>query len=172
VDVTKKCHYEIAEMSYRLQDTVEQVRQIQFSLGSLHLTHGMETAGIRYEQPSCEPSTASKAEASRAIPSGKCEQSALGVTANIFLGLKCQPRVFLLKGQTAARRSALRPRPLINNDVISSSAGDGQMQKRVAFIGDAFVDVQTTPIKNLPRWGQDETVDAIHLLPGTTVAPY
>lgn len=48
--------------------------------------------------------------------------------------------------------------------------------RRVAFLGDAFVDVQTTPIKQLPRWGQDETVDAVHLLPGdvpslTTLSP-
>lgn len=46
----------------------------------------------------------------------------------------------------------------------------GSALLRIAFLGDAFVDVQTTPIRNLPRYGQDETVDAIHLLPGIVLS--
>ena len=46
------------------------------------------------------------------------------------------------------------------------AAAAAAAKPRVAIIGDAFVDVQTTPIRNLPRWGQDETVEAVHLLPG------
>jgi len=36
----------------------------------------------------------------------------------------------------------------------------------VAFIGDAYVDLQTSTLQSLPLWGQDRTVDSIQVLPG------
>lgn len=41
---------------------------------------------------------------------------------------------------------------------------------RVAFIGDAFVDVQVSGVATLPSWGADASCDAVRLLPGGSCA--
>ena len=41
--------------------------------------------------------------------------------------------------------------------------------KRVAFFGDAFVDVQTGPMTSLPAFGEDRVVDSVSILPGGSV---
>ena len=40
---------------------------------------------------------------------------------------------------------------------------------RVAFLGDAFVDVQTSPMTSLPEWDEDRVVSSVSVFPGGSV---
>ena len=40
---------------------------------------------------------------------------------------------------------------------------------RVAFLGDAFVDVQTSPMTSLPAWDEDRVVSSVSVFPGGSV---
>jgi sugar/nucleoside kinase (ribokinase family) len=40
---------------------------------------------------------------------------------------------------------------------------------RVAFFGDAFMDVQTSPMTSLPNWDEDRIVNSVQLAPGGSV---
>ena len=43
-------------------------------------------------------------------------------------------------------------------------------KRRVALLGDAFVDVQVAGLQERPAWGRDVTCDAVALLPGGSCA--
>ena len=49
---------------------------------------------------------------------------------------------------------------------LSSAAPE---QQRVAFFGDAFVDVQTSPMASLPAYGEDRVVSSVSIFPGGSV---
>ena len=40
------------------------------------------------------------------------------------------------------------------------------MSLRTAFFGDAFIDVQTSPMTSLPAWDEDRVVSSVQLIPG------
>ena len=52
------------------------------------------------------------------------------------------------------------------SSVSSGSSGSGRV---VAFFGDAFVDVQTSPMAALPAYGEDRIVERVSLFPGGSV---
>ena len=43
------------------------------------------------------------------------------------------------------------------------------MDRVVAFFGDAFVDVQTSPMTSLPAYGEDRVVNSVSIFPGGSV---